>query len=121
MLGAGRALTSEEWLALGRFLFGVKVDHVREGRVRGNPITLQVTDSFLAKLVADSKVNAGYLFYSDFEYYCSSCDKEFKSFVTPTRCPSCKKSADDDAQKVALTHKGYTANTFPFFKEIPAS
>jgi Zn finger protein HypA/HybF involved in hydrogenase expression len=54
-------------------------------------------------------------------FYCASCDQDFESpIVTPTKCPHCKSPANDQPQKVRLTHFGsrggsYSDWTFPFF------
>lgn len=48
-----------------------------------------------------------------FRFWCSECRKEFESFATPTQCPSGHK-ANDMTDRVMMTHKGYTAATFPF-------
>lgn len=56
--------------------------------------------------------------WKTFEYYCSSCDQSFQSDITPVTCPNCQAKAADDPQAVELTHKGYTAKTFPFYSPI---
>ena len=45
------------------------------------------------------------------EFWCSLCGE---SGITPTSCPKGHK-ADDVEDRIELTHKGYTANTFPYF------
>ncbi len=47
-------------------------------------------------------------------FWCSSCRAKFSSVITPTHCPNgC--SAENDKNRTMLTHKGYTAATFPFY------
>lgn len=49
----------------------------------------------------------------EFRFWCSRCRVEFTSLTTPTRCPNgCR--AEDMDDRVMLTHKEYTAATFPF-------
>jgi len=82
MAFAGRAYSSDEWLALRDMLFG-----------RG--VRSELPDGFVPP------------------FYCEACDHDFTSIVTPTKCPLC--GAAPGEQAVTVTHKGYTAKTFPFF------
>ena len=51
--------------------------------------------------------------HETFQYWCSSCKTAWASILTPRKCPSgCK--AEDVDDRVMLTHKSYTAATFPF-------
>lgn len=49
----------------------------------------------------------------EIRYYCDACDRDFGSPMTPMLCPLC--GSGPGAQAVTLTHKTYTAQTFPFF------
>lgn len=53
-------------------------------------------------------------------YYCSSCDKDFTTIVTPTTCPLCGKKAESDPQGFPVVHKSSVGPVvvgwvFPFF------
>ena len=85
-------MTSEQWVMWGRVLFATGPHAVRQWL--DGKAELPETDGFL--------------------FWCNKCSTEFKSQITPRNCPSCGCSADTLDNAVELSHKGYTANTFPF-------
>jgi hypothetical protein len=88
MLFSGRAMNSDQWLSLATLLFP-------------NPADVA------AGLTLDKQRRG------EIRYYCDSCDKDFASITTPVKCPLCK--SPPGPQKITLTHKGHTQETFPFY------
>ncbi len=50
--------------------------------------------------------------FAPYQFRCDSCERTFGSQITPRICPHCK--ATPGAGAIELTHKEYTAKTFPF-------
>lgn len=96
MFRMGGSMTSEQWRAIGDFLF------------RPQRLSIQdKTPESLKCAIMDDTRKVPYQFYCDF------CDSKFESAVTPTRCPKCKSGPGNQA--IELEHKGFVAKTFPFY------
>ena len=88
---SARRMTSDAWLAVGRMLFTKDLLDFNRWLIGKGPLPQSET----------------------FRYRCPACQIEFPSDITPRKCPKgCL--AEDIADRVMLTHKGYTAATFPF-------
>ena len=92
-----RRMTSAQWLSFGRYFFQVP-------EVWAHKWLESETPEEAARWVQREK---------PFRYWCSRCEAEFESLITPTKCLQ-GHLAVDEPDKILLSHKGHEDYVFPF-------